>query len=410
MSESEDILEEAPEVADESAAVTPEKDSREETPVAQKFSDDDDEPSEPDCPPCKAGAPGWMATFADMATLLMAFFVLILAFADTETPKFEQINGSIKAAFGIRKIIPTIKIPSARSLVVESFTPAIAQRTVIQKQTQRSDDITSEYLVVRDNPSADEFEMEDEFKRVESALAEEIKSGEITVRTENDDIIVEVAANSSQQNSGSVTDVAKSGQVNQRLVELSAAIMSAQTQVTRELKVFSASSQDSRSTESSGNGSSSSEKDLQQRMNQVRADLDSEIQQGLVEVELIDNAIVIRLASQDSFVSGSADLQPGFLSLLAQIGNSIAQSEGDIRIEGHTDNIPIVFSDRFNSNWDLSAVRAASVADYLSQQAEIDSARLRVKGFADTVPIAPNESAEGRARNRRIEIIIDGDE
>lgn len=407
MSESEDILKETPEPADAPAVVAPEEDSREESRVAQKFSDDDDEPSEPDCPPCKAGAPGWMATFADMATLLMAFFVLILAFADTEIPKFEQINGSIKAAFGIRKIVPTIKIPSARSLVVETFTPAVAQRTVVQQQTQRSDDITSEYVVVRDNDSSEEFEVEDEFKRVENALAEEIKSGEISVRTENDDIIVEVAANSSQQSSGSVTDVARSGQVDQRLVELSAAIMSAQTQVTRELKVFSASSQDGKSA---GSESSSSEKDLQKQMNQVRADLASEIQQGLLEVEMIDNAIVIRLASQDSFVSGSADLQTGFLSLLAQVASSIAQSEGGIRIEGHTDNIPIVFNDRFNSNWDLSAVRAASVANFLSQQAEIDPDRLRVKGFADTVPIASNESAEGRARNRRIEIIIDGED
>ena len=407
MSESEDILKETPELADAPAVVAPEEDSREESRVAQKFSDDDDEPSEPDCPPCKAGAPGWMATFADMATLLMAFFVLILAFADTEIPKFEQINGSIKAAFGIRKIVPTIKIPSARSLVVETFTPAVAQRTVVQQQTQRSDDITSEYIVVRDNDSSEEFEVEDELKRVENVLAEEIKSGEISVRTENDDIIVEVAANSSQQSSGSVTDVARSGQVDQRLVELSAAIMSAQTQVTRELKVFSASSQDGKSA---GSESSSSEKDLQKQMNQVRADLASEIQQGLLEIEMIDNAIVIRLASQDSFVSGSADLQTGFLSLLAQVASSIAQSEGGIRIEGHTDNIPIVFNDRFNSNWDLSAVRAASVANFLSQQAEIDPDRLRVKGFADTVPIASNESAEGRARNRRIEIIIDGED
>ena len=57
---------------------------------------------EEECEPCKGGAPGWMATFADMATLLMAFFVLILSFADTELPKFDQINGSLKMAFGIK--------------------------------------------------------------------------------------------------------------------------------------------------------------------------------------------------------------------------------------------------------------------------------------------------------------------
>ena len=62
-----------------------------------------DEASSEECPPCNKGAPAWMATFADMATLLMAFFVLILSFSDTEIRKFEQINGSIQNAFGIKK-------------------------------------------------------------------------------------------------------------------------------------------------------------------------------------------------------------------------------------------------------------------------------------------------------------------
>jgi hypothetical protein len=90
---------------------------------------DDEKPE--GCPECKSGAPGWMATFADMATLLMAFFVLLLSFSDTELPKFEQINGSIQNAFGVKKIIPKIQIPSARSIVVETFTPADAERTLI---------------------------------------------------------------------------------------------------------------------------------------------------------------------------------------------------------------------------------------------------------------------------------------
>ena len=66
---------------------------------------DDDEEG---CPECKQGAPGWMATFADMATLLMAFFVLILSFSDTELPRFEYINGNIQYAFGVKKIVPKI--------------------------------------------------------------------------------------------------------------------------------------------------------------------------------------------------------------------------------------------------------------------------------------------------------------
>jgi len=71
-----------------------------------------DEASSEECPPCNKGAPAWMATFADMATLLMAFFVLILSFSDTEIRKFEQINGSIQNAFGIKKLGRRFKYPA----------------------------------------------------------------------------------------------------------------------------------------------------------------------------------------------------------------------------------------------------------------------------------------------------------
>jgi len=369
---------------------------------------DDDESEESDCPPCKSGAPGWMATFADMATLLMAFFVLILSFSDTELPKFEQINGSIKAAFGIRKIVPRIQIPAARSLVVETFTPAVAQRTVVDQQTQFGENINAENLVVRDNEASEDFEIEQELRRVESALADAIASGEIEVRIDNDALVVQIAANSTESPGGRSDDSGRSGQVSARLIELSAAVADAQLQVNRELRVMAATaSQASRESDLATEPQNSSSA-LMERLQQVRSDLSSELQQGLVEVEMINNMIVIRLASQSSFVSGSADLRPDFMPLLSQVGASIADISGVIRVEGHTDNVPVVFSDRFNSNWDLSAVRAASVAAYLNSAVDIPAQRISVKGLADTVPLASNMSSDGRARNRRIEIIVDG--
>lgn len=407
-------LDNSTEAQETSAQQTPESDSDVQQvsdvaePILLAGQGGEDEPEE-ECPPCKAGAPGWMATFADMATLLMAFFVLILSFSDTELPKFEQINGSIKAAFGIRKIVPTIKIPSARSLIVENFTPAIAQRTLTNQQTQMGEDIGAENLVVRDNDAAADFDIEEEFRRVESVLTDAIASGEVQVRIEDNAIVIEIAANTSRSQSGRASDVSASGQVSQRLIELSAQVMAAQTQVSRELQVFSVASVSRGETEATQVVSSPSQTDLQQRMERIRADLNTQLQQGLVEVELINDAIVIRLASQSSFVSGSAELQPSFLPLLTQIGQTIAQSQGVVRIEGHTDNVPVMFSERFNSNWDLSAVRAASVAEYLNSSSAIAPERLSVKGFADTVPLTSNASVEGRARNRRIEIIIDGD-
>ena len=97
----------------------------------------------------------------------------------------------------------------------------------------------------------------------------------------------------------------------------------------------------------------------------LRMELADEIQQGLAEVERDGDKIIVRLAEQRSFRSGYADLQPGFLPLLNKVGDAVSTTDGPVTVEGHTDNVPIAFSERFQSDWDLSAARSAAVADYL---------------------------------------------
>ena len=118
--------------------------------------------------------------------------------------------------------------------------------------------------------------------------------------------------------------------------------------------------------------------------------------------------IIVRLAEKGSFRSGDAELTPDFKPLLDKVGASISSANGLVTIEGHTDNVPIGFSDRFNTNWDLSAARSAAVADYLLDANLVQTGNVNVVGFADTKPIAPNTSAADRAKNRRIEIILGG--
>ena len=128
----------------------------------------------------------------------------------------------------------------------------------------------------------------------------------------------------------------------------------------------------------------------------------------MAEVIKDGDKIIVRLANQGSFVSGSANLQQGFLPTLTKVGTAVSNSSGSIKVEGHTDNVPVTFNERFKSNWDLAAARSASVAGYLIDNSGISQDRLKVNGFADTKPVASNETAEGRAKNRRIEVIIDG--
>ena len=139
----------------------------------------------------------------------------------------------------------------------------------------------------------------------------------------------------------------------------------------------------------------------------MKADLKSAINQGLANVERIGDQILIQLSSQGSFRSGFAELRPDFLPTLSQVAQTLDGSNANITVSGHTDNIPIAFSERFESNWDLSAARAAAVADFFMDAGRVTEDRINVLGFADTKPIASNDSPTGRAQNRRIEILVD---
>ena len=198
------------------------------------------------------------------------------------------------------------------------------------------------------------------------------------------------------------------GVATQALIDVAAIVTEVQSLVTTEIGIAITSNPTAAANTGGGDSTlvSTTNGDSAERIKEVRADLKAEIEQGLLEVEEEGDMIVIRIASQGSFESGSARLETGFLSTLAQISNTIEEGSSKVRVEGHTDNVPIGFSETFNSNWDLSAARAASVASYLGNESRLSENQLEVVGFADTVPIEDNSTPAGRTRNRRIEIKI----
>lgn len=372
-----------------------------------------------DCPKCKSGAPGWMATFADMATLLMAFFVLLLSFAEMSVPKYKQIAGSLKASFGVKRIVPTITIETARSIVVDDFSPAVAQPTVFRDVRQRSDDITMREVVKKTEEKEADFETQQAFRSLEQVLQDEINDGQVMVRMEGERVVVELQAS---DKSGGASDVDVSdgsgGPITQATVDIAAKVVEAQAKLSTEVevrrqKLASGDQSQGRDSQPSalkspGGKTDKQNQDIEDQYQKVRADLSKDIQNGLVEVEKIGDRITVRLANQGSFISGSANLRPNFEALLTRVGKSLSVSKGKVRVEGHTDNVPVAFSERFKSNWDLSAARSASVAEFFIDRSGFEESNITVAGFADTRPIAGNDSAAGRARNRRIEVIVDG--
>ena len=141
-----------------------------------------------------------------------------------------------------------------------------------------------------------------------------------------------------------------------------------------------------------------------EQLNRVIGFLEEEIEEGIVEAFQDQQTITVRLAGSGMFGSGSESLQDSFREPLEKVAAALNDTGGPIIIVGHSDNVPIR-SSRFPSNQSLSLARAEAVMNKLADQLE-DPSRLTAEGVADKDPIADNATAEGRAKNRRIEIVL----
>ncbi len=259
------------------------------------------------------GVPAWVMTFADLMTLLMCFFVLLLAFSEMDVLKFKQLSGSMKEAFGVQTEVEVKSIPKGTSVVAREFSPGKPDPTALPTVRQFTVDANKSTLDLLDRRN----------KELEKKL-----------------------------------------------------------------------------------------EDMEKEAQRIRAALQEEIENGSVAVETEGLRIIIRILEKASFDSGEADVRPDFLAVLHKIGTMIHANSGTVNVSGHTDNVPISANNLdFRSNWDLSTSRAVSVTHELLKTTTAAPERFTVTGHADTRPRADNETPEGRASNRRVDIsIIRGDE
>ncbi len=248
------------------------------------------------------GVPAWVMTFADLMTLLMCFFVLLLAFSEMDAAKFKQLSGSMKDAFGVQAEIEVRTIPKGTSVVAQEFSPGRPDPTALPQVRQHTIDSNRNTLDALQREAKEIEEARKHARRLRMALKEELDKGDVSIQTEGMKVIVHITENA-------------------------------------------------------------------------------------------------------SFDSGMADIRQAFLPALGKIADLIDDNSGEVTISGHTDNVPIS-NERFRSNWDLSTSRAVSVAHELLQISKLSPANVIVTGHADTRPRAPNDSAENRAKNRRVDIAI----
>jgi chemotaxis protein MotB len=137
----------------------------------------------------------------------------------------------------------------------------------------------------------------------------------------------------------------------------------------------------------------------------LQSDLASEIAQGRVAVEPDARGLVVSIRESGSFTTGSSDLPPAAQQVISTIAGRLRGIPNTLRIEGHTDDVPIQTS-KYASNWDLSTARATHVVDYLITDGHIEPTRLSAAGYSQFHPRVPNDSAANRALNRRTDIVI----
>jgi len=257
---------------------------------------------------CVEGAPTWIVTFADLMSLLLTFFVLLLSFSVMEVDKFKKIAGAMSDAFGLQSM-------DKKSGIIElDGSPAAGA-------TKHVVPIPIPEMEVTEQVAPDE---------------EDIVEG----KEEPVQVVPDKAAEKAKRT-----------------------------------------------------------------FNDLQTVMANEIASDVMDIIRAGNVTVVRFPDKVSFPSGSGEFKDDFLPILTKFLTVLQESEGQILISGHTDDLPIS-TDQYRSNWDLSAGRAISVAHYILQYTSIDPSRITVQGFADSRPLVPNDSPENRSKNRRVEITI----
>jgi chemotaxis protein MotB len=257
-----------------------------------------------DCPPPPkraAGVPAWVLTFADLMSLLLAFFVLLFSFSEMDQEKYKQVAGSMRDAFGIQREINVKDPPKGINIIAHEFSAGKPdESTPFNEMRQITTDDFRQYL---------------EIPKPSKEFVDALKS----------------------------------------------------------------------------------EKE------RLRLALENEIKEGFVELDIVDETIVIRILERGSFATASTKLIEPFKSMLEKMAKTIGSNPGSVIVAGHTDSVPISNA-QFRSNWELSASRAVTVLHELMVHGGIPEKRFRLEGYGDIMPVDTNETPEGRARNRRVEV------
>ncbi len=270
-----------------------------------------------------AGIPAWVMTFADLMSLLLAFFVLLFSFSEMDKAVYKELAGSMKDAFGVQREIKAKEPPKGLNIVAREFSPGKPESTPFNEVRQITSQEYHEFPVFTDPAEKGKESGESKHKEMKG----DTEALEQLTRIKTDSELIAKA-------------------------------------------------------------------------------LSDEINKGLIDLQVEQQRIILRIREKGSFHSGSANLIKPFSSITKKISKVFRDFDGVIIVSGHTDNYPI-HTDRFRSNWELSASRAVSVIHQLSKDSILRKKRFELAAYAETQPVDTNRTVKGRSKNRRVEIMMD---
>lgn len=277
------------------------------------------------------GLPAWVMTFADLMSLLLAFFVLLFSFSEMDKAVYKELAGSMKDAFGVQRDVKVKEPPKGINIIAREFSPGRPTTTPFNEVRQKTSQEFHEFPVFTDPADQGQENQGKNDNDADDALGDNLEDNKLAL---------------------------------EKLYRI---------QTDSEL---------------------------------ISKALTEEINKGLIDLDVEEQRIILRIREKGSFPSGSARLIKPFRTITEKISKVFSDFDGVIIVSGHTDNIPI-HTDRFRSNWELSASRAVSVIHELSKNSILKKKRFELAAFAETRPVDTNRTVIGRAKNRRVDIMMD---
>lgn len=378
--------------------------------------------------------PPWIITFADMATLLMAFFVIMLMTATTDQPKFNAFASVMRQTFGRAPIDPNDADKGGTSIIDLHFGPQSGEQTNDPPATTpqsgdpeipdsgKAQGVGNPGGATGTGASSDAGSgsaADQAAQALAKAMQDAVANGELTVESDAGAVTIRLPKGASKEDAAKIASALTAGAdaANAAAAQSQAAPAAGDgtgapaagdatgAPATGDATGAPATGDATGGAPAAGSGVGL----IRAKMAAVKLGmaLEEQMAQGEVQIEQRDGSVVVTVGAGGAFSSGSADMTAQAQEIIKKL-EDVSGKAARIVVTGHTDNVPLSGS-TYTDNWELASARAASVVRSITESGTMPGTDLVAVSKGESAPIADNATPEGRQKNRRIEIEIEFD-